>query len=161
MTFQNGLKAGGIGAAAAVVLTLFGLVPIVGCCASLLILVLWVGVGVLAGYFGSKTDPMQTAGQAAQAGAVAGAITALAGGFIQTIVSAIQVAMGATAQAMSQMPAESLRQMQELGIDPAMFSGVGGIAITVGCCCILFPLVAAGLGALGGALSPSFFKPKV
>ena len=41
------LKAGLIGAAAAVVLSLLGLIPCVGICTSLLMLVLYIGVGVL------------------------------------------------------------------------------------------------------------------
>jgi hypothetical protein len=46
MTFQNGLKAGAIGAAVAVVLTLLGLIPVIGCCTFVLTLVLWVATGV-------------------------------------------------------------------------------------------------------------------
>ena len=158
MTFQNGLKAGGIGAAVAVVLTLLGQISFLGCCTFILTFVLWIGVGVLAGYLGSKTNPMQTAGEAAQSGAVAGVITALAGGLIATIISAIQLALGGTAQVLSQIPPEQLRQLREVGVDPAILGGVGGVAAIVGCCCIVGPLLAAALGAGGGALSPSFFK---
>jgi len=158
MTFQNGLKAGAIGAAVAVVLTLLGLIPVIGCCFSILILVLWIGVGVLAGYFGSRTNPMQTAGDAAKAGAVAGVIAGLAGGLVQTIIAVIQVATGGTARALSQIPPEQLRQLRDAGMDPALLGGAGGVAAIVGCCCILGPLLAAALGAGGGALSPSFFK---
>lgn len=162
MTFQSGLKAGAIGAVAAIVLTLIGLVPIpfLGCCTFILTLALWAGAGVLAGYFGSQTNPVQTGGQAAQAGAVAAVITALAGGLIETIVAAIQMAMGGAVQVLSQIPPETLRQLEEAGIDPATFGGASGIVGVIGCCCILGPLVAAALGAGGGALAPSFFKPK-
>ncbi len=160
MILQNGLKAGGIGAAVAVVLTLLGLIPVVGYCTVILTLVLWVGVGVLAGYFGSRTNPMQTVGQAAQAGAVAGVVTALAGGVVQTVLSAIQMATGGAVQALSQLPPEQLRALEEAGIDPTVLGGVG-VAAIVGCCCLVGPLLAAGLGALGGALAPSFFKPRL
>ena len=44
MTFQYGLKAGAIGAAVAVVLTLLGLIPVVGCCTFVMTMVLWVAV---------------------------------------------------------------------------------------------------------------------
>lgn len=158
MTFQNGLKAGGIGAAVAVLLTLLGLIPFVGCCTLILTFVLWIGVGVLAGYFGSKTNPMQTAGEAAQAGAVAGVITALAGGLVQTVIGAIQIALGGTAQALSQIPPEQLKQLRDVGVDPTLLSGAGGIGAIVVCCCLIGPLLAAALGAGGGALAPSFFK---
>jgi len=155
---QNGLKAGAIGAGIAVVFTLLGLIPLVGCCISILTLVLWVGVGVLAGYFGSQTNPAQTGGQAAQAGAVAAAITALAGGLVQTVISVVQLALGGTAQALSQIPPDQLEQLEKVGVDPALLGGAGGVAAIAGCCCILGPLFAALLGAAGGALSPSLFK---
>ena len=157
MTFQNGLKAGAIGAAVAVVLTLLGLIPVVGCCTFVLTLVLWVAVGVLAGYFG-RSNPAQTAGEAAKAGAVAGVITALAGGVVQTVISLIQLALGGTVRTLSQIPPEQLRQLREMGVDPSLLGGAGGIVALVGCCCIAAPLVAAALGAGGGALAPSFFK---
>jgi hypothetical protein len=160
MTFKNGLKAGAIGAAVSVVLTLLGLIPIIGCCTAILTLLLWIGVGVLAGYFG-KSNPMQTGGEAAKAGAVAGAITALGGGLVSTIIAIIRVAMGQTAQALSQVPPEQLRQLREAGVDPAllgMFSSAGGIIGIASCCCLVGILLAAALGAGGGALSPSFFK---
>ena len=157
MTFQNGLKAGAVGAAVAVVLTLLGLIPVIGCCTFVLTLMLWVAVGVLAGYWG-RSNPMQTAGEAAKAGAVAGVITGLAGGLVQTVVSLIRLATGGTVQALSQIPPEQLRQLRDMGVDPALLGGAGGIVAVVGCCCIAAPLVAAALGAGGGALAPSFFK---
>ena len=160
MTFQNGLKAGGIGAAVAVLLTLIGIIPIpfLSCCLFLFTLVLWFGVGVLAGYFGNKANPMQTGGQAAQAGAVASVITALAGGLVQTVIAGIQMAIGGTAQALSQIPPDQLQQLRDAGLDPAIFAGAGGLGFIFLCCCIIGPLLAAALGAGGGAVSPSIFK---
>ena len=158
MTFQNGLKAGGIGAIIAVILNLVGIIPLIGCCTFILTLVLWVGVGVLAGYFGSKSNLMQTGGDAAKAGAVAGAVTSLVGGVAQTIIFAIQAAVSGSVQALSQIPPEQLRQLREAGVDPAMFSSVAGVIGVGSCCCIIGTLIAAALGAGGGALSPSFFK---
>ncbi len=69
MTFQNGLKAGGIGAIIAVILNLLGIIPVVGCCTFILTLLLWVGVGVLAGYMVSRAvstlaSPVFSSGQA-------------------------------------------------------------------------------------------------
>jgi hypothetical protein len=158
MTFQNGLKAGGIGAVISVILNLLGIIPVVGCCTFILTLVLWVGVGVLAGYFGNKSNPMQTGSDAATAGAVAGAVTSLVGGVAQTIIFAIQAALGGTVQTLSQIPPEQLRQLREIGVDPAIFSSVAGVIGIGSCCCIVGTLIAAALGAGGGALSPSFFK---
>ena len=158
MTFQNGLKAGGIGAIIAVILNLVGIIPLIGCCTFILTLVLWVGVGVLAGYFGSKSNSMQTGGDAAKAGAIAGAVTSLVGGIAQTIIFAIQAAVSGSVQALSQIPPEQLRQLRDAGIDPAIFSSVAGVIGIGSCCCIIGTLIAAALGAGGGALSPSFFK---
>jgi hypothetical protein len=158
MTFQNGLKAGAIGAVISVILNLVGIIPVVGCCTFILTLLLWVGVGVLAGYFGSKSNPMQTGGDAAKAGVVAGAVTSLVGGVAQTIIFSAQVALGGTMQALSQIPPEQLRQLREIGIDPAIFSNVAGVIGIGSCCCLLGTLIAAALGAGGGALSPSLFK---
>lgn len=158
MTMQDGLKAGGIGAVIAVILNVVGILPIVGCCTFILTLVLWVGVGVLAGYFGSKSNPMQTGSDAAKAGAIAGAVTSLVGGVAETIIISIQVAVGGTAQALSQIPPEQLRQLRDLGIDPALFSSVAGVLGIGSCCCIAGTLIAAALGAGGGALAPSLFK---
>jgi hypothetical protein len=157
MTFQNGLKAGGIGAIIAVILNLVGIIPLIGCCTFILTLLLWVGVGVLAGYLG-KSNSMQTGGDAAKAGAVAGAVTSLVGGIAQTIIFAIQAALGGSVQALSQIPPEQLRQLRDAGIDPAIFSSVAGVIGVGSCCCIIGTLIAAALGAGGGALSPSFFK---
>ena len=165
MTMQNGLRAGAIGAVIAVILNLVGIIPVVGCCTFILTLVLWVGVGVLAGYFGNKLNPMQTGGDAAKAGAVAGAVTSLVGGVAQTIIFAIQAAVGGSVPALSQISPEQLRQLREAGVDPAILSSVAGILSSVAgvigvgsCCCIIGTLIAAALGAGGGALSPSFFK---
>jgi hypothetical protein len=158
MTIQNGLRAGAIGAVIAVILNLVGIIPVVGCCTFILTLVLWIGVGVLAGYYGSKSNPMQTGGDAAKVGAVAGAVTSLVGGVAETIIISVQVALGGTVQALSQIPPEQLRQLREIGVDPAIFGNLAGVVGIGSCCCLVGTLVAAALGAAGGALSPSFFK---
>lgn len=161
MTMQNGLKAGLIGALIAAVLTLLAQIPVVGCCFSLLILAVWFGAGVLAGYFGNQTNPMQTTSDAAQAGALAGAITALGGGIVSTLINIVQVALNRSAQAFSQVPPETWRQLRQMGIEQRMFMGAGGIVAVAGvmsCCCVFGIVFAALLGAGGGALSPSLFK---
>lgn len=161
MIMQNGLKAGLIGALIAAVLTLLGQIPVVGCCFSLLVVALWFGAGVLAGYFGNQTNSMQTTGDAAQAGAVAGALTALGGGIVSTLIGIVQAALNHSVQAFSQIPPETWKQLEDLGVDQRMFAGVGGIvgvAGVMGCCCIAGMVFAALLGAAGGALAPSLFK---
>jgi hypothetical protein len=66
------LKAGLIGAAVAVVLSLLGLVPCLGCITSVLALVLYVGVGVLTATW---MKPPRDAGKGAGGGAIAGLVT--------------------------------------------------------------------------------------
>jgi len=153
------LKAGLIGAGVAIVFSLLSLVPCLGCIASLLALVLYVGVGVLAAAW---MEPPRDAGKAAGSGAVAGLITALGGGLTTIAISALRFSLGNT-QAMlqrqlRQLPPQLLEQWRDLGIDPRVLArpgwAVGGSAI----CCGLGMLLAAGLGAAGGAIYVSLSK---
>lgn len=148
------LKAGLIGAAVAVVLTLLGLVPCVGCFTSILSLVLYIGVGVLTARW---MEPPQDAGKAAGGGAVAGMITALGGGITNVIVSAVRFTVGggqaAIIRQLQQLPPEIRDVWRDLGIDPRMLArpgyAIGGSAL----CCGLGLVLAAALGAAGGAIA--------
>jgi hypothetical protein len=150
------LKAGLIGAAVAVVLSLLGLVPCLGCITALLGLVLWVVVGVLAANW---MDPPREVGKAAGSGAVAGLITALVGGIANMIISAIRFAIGGGQAAMmrqlEQLPPEVFDQLRDLGIRPGALASpgwaIGGSAV----CCGLGLVLAAALGAAGGAIMAS------
>ena len=146
-----GLKAGLVGAAVAVVLSLLSAVPCLGCITGILGLVLYVGAGVLAAYW---LTPPRTVGDGAGAGAIAGVITALAGGVMSMIVGAARFAMtGGSAAVMSQIPPESLRQLQQAGVDPSLFASMGGVIGISAVCCIAGLLVAAVLGAVGGMIT--------
>ncbi len=153
------LKAGLIGAAVAVVLALLGLVPCLGCITSLLALVLYVGVGVLAATW---LERPRDAGKGAGSGAVAGLITALGGGITNVIVSAVRFTVGGGQQAFMrqfrQLPPEFREPWRDLGLDPTMLAtpgwAIGGSAL----CCALGLLLAAALGAAGGALTVSLQK---
>ncbi len=148
-----GVKAGLVGAAVAVLLSLLRLVPCVGCIASILGLVLYVGAGVLAAYW---LTPPRTTGDGAGAGAVAGLITALAGGVVSVVVGAIQfIMMGGQAAVMSQIQPESLRQLEQAGIDPKIFVSLGGIVGIEATCCVAGLVIAAVLGAIGGMIMAS------
>jgi hypothetical protein len=151
-----GLKAGLIGAAAAVVLALLGLIPCVGICTSLLALVLYVGVGVLVALW---MEAPRQAGKAAGGGAVAGLMTAFGGGLTNLIVSVIQFTVGGGQATLMrqfrQLPPEIRDSWGDLGLDPSMFANpgfaIGGTAV----CCALGMLLAAALGAAGAAVTAS------
>ena len=148
-----GVKAGLVGAAAAVLLSLMRIVPCIGCIASILGLAAYVGAGVLAAYW---LTPPRTTGDGAGAGAIAGLITALAGGVVSTIVGAIQFTlMGGQAAVLRDIPPESLRQLEQAGIDPSLFVSLGGIIGIEATCCVAGLVIAAVLGAIGGMIMAS------
>jgi len=157
------LKAGLIGAAVAVVLELLGLllglIPCLGCIPPVLTLALYVGVGVLAATW---LERPRDAGKGAGSGAVAGLITALGGGITNIIISAVRFTVGGGQQAFMrqfrQLPPEFREPWRDLGLDPTMLAtpgwAIGGSAL----CCALGLLLAAALGAAGGALTVSLQK---
>ncbi len=148
-----GVKAGLVGAAGAVFLSLLRIVPCIGCIASILGLLLYAGAGALAAYW---LTPPRTAGGGAGAGAIAGLITALAGGVVSIVVGAARFAiMGGQAAVMSQIPPENLRQLEQAGIDPRIFASIGGIIGIEATCCVAGLVIAAVLGAIGGMIMAS------
>ncbi len=148
-----GVKAGLVGAAVAVFLSLLRIVPCIGCIASILQLAVYVGAGVLAAYW---LTPPRTTGDGAGAGAIAGVITALAGGIVSIIVSAAQFTlMGGQAAVMRDLPPESLRQLEQAGIDPRLFINLGGVIGIEATCCVAGLVIAAVLGAIGGMIMAS------
>lgn len=146
---QPWLKAGLVGGAVVAVLNLLSLIPCVGVLTCVLGFVVYLGTGVLAAYW---MLPPRAAGPAAGQGAMAAALAGLIGGIVSTIVTVVQMAMTDTATIMSQIPAESLEQLEAAGIDPATFTnpawgfGVGAM------CCVGGIIIAAILGAIGGAI---------
>jgi hypothetical protein len=150
------LKAGLIGAGVAVLLSLLGLVPCVGCFTAVLGLVLYIVVGVLAANW---MAPPRDAGKAAGAGAVAGLITGLVGGLANLIISTVRFTVGGGGAAMmrqlQQLPPDVLEQLRDLGVRPGALASpgwaIGGSAV----CCGLGLLLAAALGAAGGAIAVS------
>jgi hypothetical protein len=147
-----GVKAGLVGAAVAVLLSLMRLVPCIGCIASILGLAVYVGAGVLAAYW---LTPPRTTGDGAGAGAVAGVITALAGGVVSIIVGAAQFTLGGPEAVMHEIPPESLRQLEQAGIDPHLFVSLGGVIGIEATCCLAGLVIAAVLGAIGGMIMAS------
>jgi len=143
------LKAGLIGGAVLVVLDLLSLIPCVGIVTCILMLVVYFGIGVLAAYW---IPPVRMAGQAAGQGALAAALAALVGGVVNTIISAVQMALTDKSAILAQIPAESLEQLRQAGIDPSTFIGPGAGVGVGSLCCITGLIFAAILGAVGGAI---------
>lgn len=143
------IKAGLIGGVILIVVDILGLIACVGCFTWIIALLAYVGIGALAAYW---IPPLREAGAAAGQGALAAMLAALVGGIINTIILTIQTASANTAEVLSQVPVESLQQLEEMGWDPAMFTGPTAGAMFGGVCCVIFLFFAAILGAIGGAI---------
>lgn len=145
------VKAGLVGAAVLVVINLVGLIPVlcVGCVSPLLGIVAYLGIGILAAYW---MPPPRMAGPGAGQGALAAVLAALIGGVVNIIIYTIQMAVIDTATIMSQIPAESLQQLEELGMDPSVLVGPQIGVLTGSVCCLIGLILAAILGAVGGAI---------
>ncbi|MEW5958946.1 MAG: hypothetical protein AB1801_14535 [Chloroflexota bacterium] len=154
MDMQAVLKAGGVGAAVLVVLTLLGYIPCVGCITFILTLVAYVGIGVLAAYW--MAPPRTTSGGATN-GAMAAVVAGLVSGLVNLVISGIYFAITGSSQmmqALADLPPEQLAALTEAGIDPSLLAGGAGIAGVLGLsavCCGLGLVIAAALGAAGGA----------
>jgi len=147
---QAGLKAGVVGGLVAAGLALLSLVPCLGCVALVADFVLYVLAGGLAGYW--LVHP-RTVGAGAGAGAIAGAVTALMGGVMDTIVTVLFFVLRGSPQAfLRALPPQTLRQLQELGIDPRIALSPAAMLGANSFCCLLGIVLAAVLGALGGAV---------
>ena len=152
MAGKAGLKAGLIGAAVMLVMTLLSRIPGIGCVCCGLNLLVYAAIGALAGFF---LTPPRTAGTGAGAGAIAGLVSGAVSGMISAIVMAIQMARVGPGEIISYIDPQQMQQLIELGIDPemfAIFSGAGGVAIGGGMCCLASLALGAGLGAIGGAI---------
>jgi len=155
MAGKAGLKAGLIGAAVMLVLTLLNLIPIpaLGCICCGVQLLAYVAVGALAGYF---LVPPRAAGTGAGAGAIAGLITGAAGGLVGIVVAAIRMATGAPGTGIPGVDPEVLRQLRDLGVDPRTLGrftrGWIGVGVGGGLCCLAGLAIGAGLGAIGGVI---------
>jgi len=157
------LKAGLFGAAALAGLAVLGLIPGIGVCCCFAWPVIYLGIGVLAGYY---VPPVRDSGIAAGQGALAAAFAQLLGGIVNTAVVTIQSATTDMSQAISEM----MQAFESAGLDttalesalrdmPPWLMGksggvIGGLA-SGGLCLVGGLIVAAILGALGGLIFAS------
>ena len=144
------VKAGLIGGAAAVVVSLLGLIPVCGCLSLPAEWLIYLLAGGLAAYW---MAPSREAGPAAGEGAIAGLIVGAISGLIGMILAPISLALsGGADQILRQLPPEALKAFQDAGVDPAMFFGTGGALGMGALCCGIDIVIALALGALGGVI---------
>ena len=155
---KAGLKAGLIGGAIVAVLQLVEIIPIL-CVGFFICLLSWatyVGAGVLAAYW---LPIPRSAGDGAGAGAIAGVVTGILGGIFGMIVTALQFAITGGGAAIAQMPPELLDLFGDMDIDPGMFTSgavtIGAVLGISAICCVGSMVIAAALGAIGGAVFAS------
>lgn len=149
MDTQAVLKAGGVGAGVLVLLTLFSLIPCVGCFTWILVLLAYVGIGVLTANWMS---PPRDGSSGAKNGAIAAAIAATVAGLVNIVIQGAYFAMtGASqmTQVLADLPPAQLESLRQAGIDSTAL-GIGAVIVATGGCCLLGILLAAGLGAAGG-----------
>ena len=107
------LKAGLIGGAILFFVDIISQIPFVCCCAPLLMLAVYIGVGVLAA---SYMPPPRDTGKAAGQGALAAIIASFIGGFINLVISMIRTAFWTTTQVgqvWTDLPPEARQEARE------------------------------------------------
>lgn len=146
-----GLKAGLIGGLVLALVDLLGLVPVVSCIAVPLQMLLFIGIGALAGYW---LTPRRGGGPAAGQGAIAGLVAGAIGGIVNVVLAPVSLSMyGGSDAILRGFPPESLQALQSAGIDPYALVSPGTMAgLTAVCCLPIALLFGAGLGALGGLI---------
>lgn len=143
------VKAGLVGGVAVAILNLLSLIPCVGVVTCILGFVVYIGTGALAAYW---MLPPRLAGPAAGQGAMAGALAALVGGIVLTVIMVVQMAITDTAAVLSQLPPDTIDQLEAAGFDPSVFVGPGAGLGYGAFCCVSGIIVAAVFGAIGGAI---------
>lgn len=160
MVGKAGLKAGLIGGVALFVLALLTLATFLlppqvflglGCACCALDLLVYVGIGVLAGFF---LVPPRSAGSGAGAGALAGILGGLGAGIGKIVTGIIGVLTGTFAQ-QSQRMVELL--IEWWGMHPAMVPALqpvdlGSVLLYSSLHCFGSLILGAALGAIGGAI---------
>ncbi len=141
MVGKAGLKAGLIGLVVLLVMTAINnLLPVAGAMVYVLCgisMLIYVGIGVLAGYF---LAPPRTPGKGAGAGAIAGLIGGLINGVVGFIIISVRMAQGLGCPGLD---AQQLQQLNELGMNPQLFAIPGALCGAI---------IGAGVAAISGAI---------
>lgn len=133
-----------IGTGVMLVWTVIGrLVPLSGVwvwVSSAVSLLMYTGVGVLAGVF---LTPPRSPGKGAGAGAIAGVITGLIAGGVGVAILMVQLSSGGNVPAMNAQQMEQIRQVSESGVPLALLLAPSAVCIMA---------IGSGLAAIGGAI---------
>ena len=152
---QPWLKSGLIGALALLIINLFELIttfliPLAGCCTFPLTLIAFFVVGLLAAYW---MEAPREAGPAAGQGALAALIAGIVNGILVLLSAIVQTSLVDMSTYMQQLPLEVMGEfMRTTGVSPNLLFGVGGGVIFGSLCCSVEIILAAALGAFGGAI---------
>ncbi|NLF64054.1 MAG: hypothetical protein GX579_05570 [Chloroflexi bacterium] len=141
------VKAGGLAAAAGLILAVLGAIPLLNCLILPLICVAWFVLPIAAGMaYGYFTPGKETMGQSAIGGALAGGFAGLVYSLVNGLLGA---ATGRATAALEQL--EGIEGLEGVAVDGTGFT-IGGLLI--GMCIAVF----GGLifGAIGGVLWPLF-----
>jgi len=104
-------------------------------------LLIYVGIGVLAGFFLAVP---RTSGKGAGAGAIAGLLSGTVSGVVGVVITTVRLARGL---GMPGVDPQQMQQLTESGMDPRLFAIPGVI-----CGMICGMTMGAGLAAIGGAI---------
>jgi len=146
------LKAGLVGAAVLFVLNLLNFIPCACVCTWFISVLAYAGIGALAAFW---MLPVREAGSAAGQGALAAILASLVGGIVNTLVTLVQTASTSPEEILSQIPPDMLQQFEQVGWDPRILetlAGPTGGLLSGGMCCVGGLILAAILGAIGGAV---------
>ena len=127
MTRNPGLRAGILGAAASVILSLLALIPFFGCLIMPISLFLYLGIGMLAAYLQLRRRPHTSKQRVAQLGFLAGLVTGLADGVVGLATVPLALPLTGGSQAiLAQLPPSVLDLVAGLGLAPAQLFSTGG-----------------------------------
>ncbi len=149
------LKAGLIGGAVLVVFQLIGLIPfnLICCLTFPAMLVTYIAVGAMAA---ASLPPPRTAGQGVGPGAMGAILAAVISSIAGMIINLVQVLINPQDTVIMDLPPAIIQQLRDTGIPLEYFIGVGGVLIFYSICCVVWIVVSGILGAIGGAIYPSF-----
>lgn len=153
MTRNPGLRAGILGAAASVVLSLLALIPFFGCLIMPISLFLYLGVGMLAAYLQMRRRPHTSKQRLAQLGFLAGLVTGLVDGVVglATVPLALPLTGGSGA-ILAQLPPSISDLIAGLGLAPADVFSTAGIFVLAALMALLTIVLATLLATLGSLI---------
>jgi hypothetical protein len=153
LTRHPGLRAGILGAAASIILSLLALIPFFGCLIMPISLLLYVGIGMLAAYLQLRRRPQTSKQRIAQLGFLAGLVTGLADGVVGLATVPLALPMtGGSEAILAQLPPWVADLLSGLGLAPADVFSTGGLFVLAALIAILTVVLATLLGTVGSLI---------